>query len=47
MGLPLSWSFLDAGVCWSDGVYEIPKSKHHISGFQVSGVRRINTKAET
>jgi len=30
-----------------DGVYEIPNSKHYISGFQVSGVRRRNTKAET
>jgi hypothetical protein len=36
-----------AAVSWSGGVYEIPNSKHQISGFQVSGVREENKKTET
>ena len=35
----LQWSFPFAAVCWSHGFYEIPNSKHQVSGFQVSGVR--------
>jgi hypothetical protein len=31
---------------WSDGVYEIPNSKHYISGFQVSGEETQRLKPE-